>query len=568
MPNVSEIIKDPNFLQLPDAEKTKVMQSVDENFMALPPEEQSKVVMSFGAGIQDEKMPIDTSIAPNEHMVAHDSFGKYNIPDIMQSVHERYGAGQLKPQHINAYDELKRRGVFDKPFMNVASLKGAQPEQTEEGRAQKMEGMREIVDIGKESMSNIPSSGMRFAGDIITSIAHPQQTKNAITGIIQGAIEKLIPGDQEMEKKYLDPMVDFFKERYGSEEGIKKAISEDPVGVLADMSSILAPLGGALKQAGSVSKISKISKAGEVVAKVGGAIDPLSAASKIPGVMAKAIPKNLPSKLYESAVKLSKVIPDKQRTALIKTALDNEIMPTVTGIEKLQERIDIINKNVTDLIDSADQKGKRIPIKDLFNGFDGLLSDAKLSGQPKTAMRAINRIKNEIKSVHTVTIGGEKYLKKLTPSEAQKLKQKIYKENETAYSKITERPASVKAQKQIAKNAKESLEVFFPEIKGLNKNLGELISLKKEIEKAASRIKNRDLIGIGTPIKGIAGGSAGGTKGVIAGLSLGLLDTPLIKTKLSIILNKLQKKGIKINENSGFVTLGLYQPSKLKGEDK
>ncbi|MCK5614459.1 hypothetical protein KAR91_72010, partial [Candidatus Pacearchaeota archaeon] len=79
---------------------------------------------------------------------------------------------------------------------------------------------------------------------------------------------------------------------------------------------------------------------------------------------------------------------------------------------------------------------------------------------------------------------------------------------------------------------------------------GSLIALRKEIEKSASRISNRDMAGIGVPIKGGAGGVVGGKLGMAIGLGIGLLDTPTIKAKLAIVANSLKKKGVVLADDS------------------
>ena len=50
MPTVQEVIKDPDFLGLPDVEKRKVLTSIDTDFAGLPDIEQNKVVMQFKTG--------------------------------------------------------------------------------------------------------------------------------------------------------------------------------------------------------------------------------------------------------------------------------------------------------------------------------------------------------------------------------------------------------------------------------------------------------------------------------------------------------------------------------------
>mgnify|MGYP001586670474 FL=1 len=93
----------------------------------------------------------------------------------------------------------------------------------------------------------------------------------------------------------------------------------------------------------------------------------------------------------------------------------------------------------------------------------------------------------------------------------------------------------------------------------LNKQEGALIELGEALEKAANRITNRDIIGIGVPIKGGLGGVVGGWKGAAGGVAVGLLDTPAIKSKLAIVLNRLKEKGIQVKPTSTAIRLGLFQ---------
>jgi hypothetical protein len=56
---VSEILKDPNFLSLPSMEQRKVLQTVDPNFAGLPEPEQIKVINTLGGAPQQTPGPIE-----------------------------------------------------------------------------------------------------------------------------------------------------------------------------------------------------------------------------------------------------------------------------------------------------------------------------------------------------------------------------------------------------------------------------------------------------------------------------------------------------------------------------
>ena len=275
------------------------------------------------------------------------------------------------------------------------------------------------------------------------------------------------------------------------------------------------------------------------------------------------IPKELPSKLYQSAAKFSTTLTSSQRTRLTTTALENQILPNIKGLEKAADNIDALNIKITDMIDQASTSGATIQVKDLFREFDALKKDASLSGTPIDAQKAIENIRKQILAANK-----KRGRTELTLAEAQQLKQQIYKETETYYAKMTEKPAKIKAQQAVARAAKEMIEDVFPEIKQLNKREGELIALRNALQRSSNRITNRDLMGIGVPIKGTMGGVIGGSPGAITGLALGLFDTPSVKARLAVTLARLQKQGVVISETSSFVKLGLFQTGRALSEEE
>lgn len=393
------------------------------------------------------------------------------------------------------------------------------------------------------AISNAPRSAKQFAEDLITPFLNPRQTKIAVAKLVEGLGNKLVPGRQENEQ-IVDDVVDVFKERYGGVENFKRTLSEDPIGAAGDIASILVPAAATAKAIGGVSKIKTISKAGEAAAKVGGIIEPTTALRKATKATARAIiPKGFASNLFESAAKFSNTIPEARRARLIETSLDNRINLTVGGVDKIRERINAYNERITEIINKSVTSGSELPINALFNEFGSLRKE--FSGKPMTRNAQISQIAKEQSEFFKNT--GKKTL---TPKEAQELKVRIYKETENYYNKIADSPASIKAQQAVARSAKNFLEEVSSEIKGVNVNLGAMKELLEPISKSAKRIKNRDLVGVGVPLKGGAGGVIGGPVGVALGVGIGLLDTPLIKSKIAIIVNSLKKTGAVLPKDS------------------
>ena len=163
------------------------------------------------------------------------------------------------------------------------------------GGAQLQESQPEVSpmswgEAGIQAFKNIPKSGGEFIGNIYQAVRHPINTAGNVLDVAAGGLQNILPESLVQSVNAIDPNADrgqearqkagaigeFYKGRYGSMEGIKQAIANDPVGVLSDVST-LATGGGAI-----ASKIPGIvGKAGQAINTVGKAIDPLSLAADV-----------------------------------------------------------------------------------------------------------------------------------------------------------------------------------------------------------------------------------------------------------------------------------------------
>lgn len=111
-------------------------------------------------------------------------------------------------------------------------------------------------------VGNIGESGRKFIGDTASAILNPVQTVKGIISLVK------------------DPMVlvNYYKDRYGKD--LAQTLYEDPVGVLADLSTLVGGAGAVLKGVDAVSDIGRLGKIADVVSDVGRVIDPLSIAGK------------------------------------------------------------------------------------------------------------------------------------------------------------------------------------------------------------------------------------------------------------------------------------------------
>lgn len=129
--------------------------------------------------------------------------------------------------------------------------------------AKPAENGRDWGDVPLEALSNVPASAGKFLGGIYDAVRHPVDTALNVGNVGYGAIRGAVPDAvgrlmDRADGSASDPRVaaitgnaraqagaagQFFKDRYGSAEGLKNALATDPVGIAADASALLS--GGA-----------------------------------------------------------------------------------------------------------------------------------------------------------------------------------------------------------------------------------------------------------------------------------------------------------------------------------
>jgi len=136
-------------------------------------------------------------------------------------------------------------------------------------------------DVAAQAIVNTPKSAINFGQSIIQPILHPIETAKGLTavggGLIQHALnvlpERVTAKLPKMDTAAADAVGKYFVDRYGSEDGIKQALAEDPVGVASDLALLLTGGGAALKTASTASRV------GELASAAGRAIDPMTYAA-------------------------------------------------------------------------------------------------------------------------------------------------------------------------------------------------------------------------------------------------------------------------------------------------
>jgi len=123
----------------------------------------------------------------------------------------------------------------------------------------------------KESLisasKNLIPSTYNLAKGAVQSIAHPANTLEGLIQLGSGALSKAlpesimkyaIPEKRQQAEQVANVVAKDYADKYGSYEGFKKALAENPAGILADISTIAGGSSALLKGAEEGSKVSKL----------------------------------------------------------------------------------------------------------------------------------------------------------------------------------------------------------------------------------------------------------------------------------------------------------------------
>jgi len=130
-------------------------------------------------------------------------------------------------------------------------------------------------DVPGEAAKNLGPSLVGVGESMVAPILHPLDTATSMASLGKGAYSKAkgaLGFEQEAGQKAKDEAsfnaaVDFYKQRYGTEEGFKEALAKDPAGVAADLSTFLT--GGGSAAARLPGKLAKVGEAAKYVGTAG-----------------------------------------------------------------------------------------------------------------------------------------------------------------------------------------------------------------------------------------------------------------------------------------------------------
>ena len=178
---------------------------------------------------------------------------------------------------------------FDKDAPKPSKSDGGNPFDTFDRTVKRDYALSEVPGA---AVSNLGKSGGQFLSNIYEAVTNPVDTAVALGDLAAGglragakavlpervfnAIDALdAPATTERVSGTANAFGNMMAERYGGYENLKRTMAEDPVGFLADASTVLTAGGTAAAQAPGV-----VGRAGQTVRRVGDALDPLTVAGR------------------------------------------------------------------------------------------------------------------------------------------------------------------------------------------------------------------------------------------------------------------------------------------------
>lgn len=422
-----------------------------------------------------------------------------------------------------------------------------------------------------KAVGGLARSGLANAGQMLQDalptpvVSGMNRLENLVTGgdlpVGEDAKTYRLPNQQAGEQ-----FLGFLDDRYGSLDALKTTAMQDPAGMLLDASGVLMGGGATVAKAGGT-----VGKIGEGVQKAGQILDPITGAVKAPvAAIEYATGKPISNMLYESAMKPSTTLSPEQRKKLVEDGIRFNAKPTVKSVERLEAQRQQVFKEISDIEDNAKLYGNLVDPQDLFKYVD----DVRTEYAPPilNSSEALKTIDNVVEQqLESIFLNGGL---DLTVQDLARIKRKIYEQ--VSYDKRfgankIDKPAE-KTMKAIARSAKEAIEDVLPSVKEYNKLYGDIVEVQKNLQlPAANRIGNRDMLGIGAPIKIGAGGAIAGEKGLALGATLGILDQPRAKANLAISVNDFGK-AVRSPRTAGVLTAtslaGRYEDAALAEHDE
>jgi hypothetical protein len=139
------------------------------------------------------------------------------------------------------------------------------------------------------ALINLPRSTAEELGGIWDAVTSPIQTAKSIGSLGGALLSKM--GVADFDESSADALGQYYVNKYGSIEGFKKELANNPASILADVATVLTAGAGTVTKLGLPAKIAKLGRRADVAQKFVGAVarnvDPITAMTNL---VTKAVP--------------------------------------------------------------------------------------------------------------------------------------------------------------------------------------------------------------------------------------------------------------------------------------
>lgn len=221
-------------------------------------------------------------------------------------------------------------------------------------------------------INNVGTSAENLVTGIGTAIAHPIDTAKGMYQLGSGVISKFIPGRQKSEDT-ADAVGKFYKNRYGGVENIKNTLYNDPIGALADVSTVISGVGAGAGLIGKAGTASKLARASSLT-------DPLAIAGRAVGATTRPLTKFFP-KMMENLPKADDLVmrgvgnPTVQKKMIVPA---EKLVPKYNLWERTPEAVTEVIKDLNKKRQGAiEGAGSTANLQDLLKPLDDAILELK-----------------------------------------------------------------------------------------------------------------------------------------------------------------------------------------------
>jgi hypothetical protein len=319
------------------------------------------------------------------------------------------------------------------------------------------------------------------------------------------------------------------KNRYGGVEQVKNTLYTDPVGALADVSTLLDPAALGAKAGGLTRTAEGLSRAAELT-------NPMRMASKPVGEM---LERSAPS-LWDSAAKVPQGLKDRNPNMNIAQAgVKRGVLITNGGAKRNAAALSDLRKNKTAL---AATNTDPIDVSAIGEDLDKLKSEYAPGLYSAEDSRSVDRIGGRLLAKPTVQSGASGFVRTMPVKDAVQTVGAIDKKLRGKFGR--EGGPTVEAMKTVRHGLGAGVNETAPDIGKLNAEIGERAVLQRAVTRAVDRNAKTNFLntmgtGIGAGVMAATGLTTGDPMlGAAAGIATRLADTPLVKSGAGVVLDR------------------------------